>query len=66
MSNNMQRMKIQTVRRDSKLRRKKINQISEGRAHCGNSIRIEIPIGKIQRIQGRIMFIETVLRSSHI
>jgi len=56
MSNNMQIFKI---------RRKDINQISEGRAHCRNAIRIEIPIGKLQNIQGIILFVETVFRSSH-
>jgi hypothetical protein len=48
-----------------KLRSKDINQSSEGRAHCRNPIGIEIPTGKLQRIQGRIMFIEIVSRSSH-
>ena len=41
------------------------DQRSEGRAHCRNSIGIEIPMGELQRIQGRIMFIEIILRSSH-
>jgi hypothetical protein len=64
MSNNMQRMKMSNNMQRFKIRRKDINQSSEGRAHCRNAIRIEIPMGKLQRIQGRIMFIEIVLRSS--
>jgi hypothetical protein len=55
----------ENVKQYSKLRSKDINQISEGRVHCRNAIGIEIPIGKLQRIQERILFIEIVLRSSH-
>jgi hypothetical protein len=56
MSNSMQIFKI--INKD-------INKILEGRVHCINFVEIEIPIGKCQRIQERIMLIEMDLRSSH-
>jgi hypothetical protein len=59
-------MKMSNSMQIFKLRRKDINQISAGRVHCRNSINIEIPIGKLQRIQERILLIEIVLRSSRI
>jgi hypothetical protein len=64
MSNSMHRMKMSNNMQRFKLIRKDINQISEGRAHCRNAIGIEIPTGKLQRIQERILLIEIVLRSS--
>jgi hypothetical protein len=57
MSNSMQRFKLIS---------KDINQSSEGRKYCRNIIGIEIPTGKLQRIQERIIFIEIVLKSSHV
>jgi hypothetical protein len=64
MSNNMQ--ENENVKQYAEIQAQKkydINQSSEGRVHCRNSIGIEIPTGKLQRIQERILLIEIVLRS---
>jgi hypothetical protein len=66
MENNMQRMKMSNRMQIFKLRSKYINQSSEGRAHCITSIGIEIPTGKLQRIEGIILFIEIVFKSNHV
>jgi hypothetical protein len=39
----------------------RMKEISEGRVHCESAIGIEIPTVKIQKNQGRIMFVDIVL-----